>query len=133
MSESSTSDELSLRLPLRSEYLTVLRATAGVIAGEVGFNYDEIIQVRVAVSEIFGHATGQPPKTERVGETGQFSARFLPQSMGLEMRFSYPTDESGTLSEESRALLTSLMDVVEIDAGSASVLLVKHRSTAEAG
>ena len=85
------------------------------------------------MSEIFEHATGQPSKTEGAGETSHLSAHFLPHPMGLEMRFSYPTDESGTLSEESRAVLTSLMDVVEVDVGGASVRLVKHRSTEEAG
>ena len=48
-----SSDVLELKLPLKPEYLPVIRATAGVIAGGMSFNYDEIVQVRVAVGEAF--------------------------------------------------------------------------------
>ena len=44
-------DAIELRLPSRPEYLTLVRAAVGVIAGGMSFNYDEIIQLRVAVSE----------------------------------------------------------------------------------
>lgn len=48
-----TNDTIELRLPLKPQYLPILRATTGVVAGVVGFNYDEIMQLRVAVSEVF--------------------------------------------------------------------------------
>ena len=44
-------DVIELRLPPRSEYLTLVRAAVGVISGGMPFNYDEIIQLRVAISE----------------------------------------------------------------------------------
>ena len=50
------SDVIEVRLPLKADYLSVLRATVGVLAGEMSFNYDEIIQLRVAISEAFSMA-----------------------------------------------------------------------------
>ena len=44
-------DVFELRLPPKSQYVSILRATVGVIAGNMSFNYDEIIQIRTAVSE----------------------------------------------------------------------------------
>ena len=38
----STDDTLVLRLPLKSDYLPVLRAALGVIAGSMSFTYDEV-------------------------------------------------------------------------------------------
>ena len=48
-----TQDVVELRLPLKSEYVNVIRATVGVIAGTLDFTYDEVMQFRVALSEIF--------------------------------------------------------------------------------
>ena len=42
-------DTVHLRLPVKPEYLAVLRATTGVIAGNMDFNYDEVMQIRVAM------------------------------------------------------------------------------------
>lgn len=42
-------EALELRLPLTSRYLRVLTAVVTVVAGEISFTYDEVIQVRVAV------------------------------------------------------------------------------------
>ncbi len=46
------SDALEIRLPPRVHSLRVARAVASVIAGDAGFSYDALIQVRLAVSEI---------------------------------------------------------------------------------
>ncbi|MCH8993835.1 MAG: UDP-N-acetylglucosamine 1-carboxyvinyltransferase, partial [Chloroflexi bacterium] len=53
MRESMTQDVIQMRLPLKSEYLPVLRAAVGVIAGGMEFTYDEVMQLRVAISEVF--------------------------------------------------------------------------------
>ncbi len=50
------SDVIEIKLPPSSEYLAVVRATIGVIAGNMSFNYDEVIQLRVAASEVFSLA-----------------------------------------------------------------------------
>ena len=49
-------DVIEIKLPPSSEYLAVVRATIGVIAGNMSFNYDEVIQLRVAASEVFSLA-----------------------------------------------------------------------------
>ncbi len=48
-----TDDLIELHLPPKAEYVPIVRALAGVIAGEMSFTYDEIVQIRVAVSELF--------------------------------------------------------------------------------
>ena len=55
-----------MRLPPKPEYLSVLRAAIGVIAGDISFNYDEIIQLRVAVSEAFQMTIRQVPQEPQV-------------------------------------------------------------------
>ena len=69
-------DVIELRLPPRSEFLTLVRAAVGVISGGMSFNYDEIIQLRVAVSEAVQMAT-QWATQEGIEATGaQMVVRF---------------------------------------------------------
>ena len=54
-----TNDVIEVRLPPKPEYLPVIRAAVGVIVGTMFFNYDEIIQIRVAAAEAFELAIRQ--------------------------------------------------------------------------
>lgn len=68
-----TNDTIELRLPLKPQYLPILRATTGVVAGVVGFNYDEIMQLRVAVSEVFDLALKHVTPGSEVSEVNELA------------------------------------------------------------
>ena len=42
LEEGPAHDTIELRLPAKADYLPVLRATVGVIAGTMSFDYDKI-------------------------------------------------------------------------------------------
>lgn len=133
MTPDPTQDVIELRLPLKLEYLNVIRATVGVIAGTLDFTYDEVMQFRVALSEIFELAThlaehGSPD------DPGDISFRFEPQPDGLGVRVGAAVtvvrDLVAEEQDEGRALLDSLMDSVEFDTDG-TVHMVKYRSIRE--
>ena len=125
-------DVIEIWLPPKPEYIPVIRAAVGVIAGGMAFNYDEIIHLRVAVAEAFDLgarclARGAP------SEASFLEVRFTVQPDRLEVDIPSPPGRSpcaGTEDEESRALLESLVDTVELGTGGAEgplVHLVKYR------
>ena len=132
MAKSWTNDVIQLRLPLKPEYLTLLRAAVGVIAGTISFNYDEIMQLRAAVSEVFDLGVKSVSGKEGNSEHDELSIRFLPQADGLEILVTYPAGARlglhGQEHEDNRVLLESLMDKVEFGAGKATVRMVKYKS-----
>ena len=128
-------DVIEVRLPLKAGYLSVLRATVGVIAGEMSFNYDEIIQLRVAVSEAFNMAVRWYAEAEPIPASMELAVRFIVGRDRLEISIPNPGDHRAPppLEEEieSQALLESLMDEVEFGGqvfGKALVQMAKHKS-----
>ena len=125
------SDVVQLRLPLKPEYLSVLRATVGVTAGSVNFDYGEIMQLRVVVSELFElaarHCSGS-------GGDDVLDVSIEVSPDRLEMRIGGPRDYLDGLAveerQESQALLESLMDEVEFGAQGSMVRLVKYKAGA---
>ncbi len=133
------SDVIELRLPPDPQYLGVLRATTGVIAGDMSFNYDQIIQLRTAVGEAFELAIKSITKIKQDSKVGQLIVRFAIEPDRLEIRVPAPTGYTTYhLTEdemESRALLASLVDELEFGAGAAGepmVHMVKYKVAGEA-
>ena len=131
MAGSLTNDVIHLRLPLKPEYLPVLRAAVGVIAGTMSFDYDEIIQLRVAVTEVADLASKHADPQRRDQEAAELDIRFLNRRDSLEIHIAAPSDYLGGLetseNEESHALLRSLMDTVEFGGEGKVVRMVKYR------
>ena len=125
-----TSDEVRVRLPLKPEYLPVLRATVGVIAGAMNFNYDEIVQLRVAVSEVFELAMSQLTGQKSIPDVKELDVSFLAGLERLEIEMAPSTQvEHGidiTGQEESRALLDSLLDRAEPCQDNTGLRLIKY-------
>ena len=129
------SDVIEVRLPLKDDYLSVLRATVGVIAGEMSFNYDEIIQLRVAISEAFSMAVRWYTEAEPIPASMELAVRFIVEPDRLEILIPNPGNDQTppALDEEieGQALLESLMDEVEFggrESGKALVRMAKHKS-----
>ena len=131
-------DVIELRLPPRSEYLTLVRAAVGVISGGMSFNYDEIIQLRVAVTEAVQMATQWATQVQREATEAQLVVRFTVNPDGLGILLTVPEglarDITAEPDEEGLALLQSLVDEVEFGGGAAGELLirmVKYRPAVE--
>jgi len=127
-------DVIELRLPLKADYLAVLRATVGVIGGVLSFNYGEIMQLRVVVSEVFNLAIKHVTPAERISEVHELDVRFSIQHDKIEIVIAGPKDYTNYLNTqeggESLALLRSLIDEVEFGAevvGKTVVRMVKYR------
>ncbi len=133
MTPDPTQEIIELRLPLKLEYLSVIRTTVGVIAGTLGFTYDEVVQLRVALTEIFELAT-HLAEHESPEDPGDISFRFEPQPDGLGVRVDASVNVVSDLvaedQDEGRALLNTLMDSVELDTDG-TVHMVKYRSIRE--
>ena len=114
-------DVIEIRLPANSEYLSVLRATVGVLAGSMSFNYDEIIQLRVAVSEAFHIAVRRYALEGADPSSREVTMRFVLQTDRIEILIpnllDYTVQSASEEEVESQALLESLMDEVEYGSG----------------
>ena len=126
---------VELRLPATPEYLPVLRATAGVVAGNLSFNYDEILQIRVAVSEAFGLALDHARGPGESPEISSLTVTFVVEPEALEILIAYPAaalkPAAGGDESESRAVIESLVDAVEYGvepAGTRVIRMVKLKS-----
>ncbi len=131
-------DVIELRLPPRSEYLTLVRAAVGVISGGMSFNYDEIIQLRVAVSEAVQMATQWATQEELEATGAQLVVRFTVNPDGLGILLTVPEGLARAITaepdEEGLALLQSLVDEVEFGGGAAGeplIRMVKYRPAVE--
>ena len=132
MTERPTHDVVRLRIPLKSEYLSVLRATAAAIAGSMDFNYDEVIQIRIAVSEVFDMALEHTGRVGSSEDVIDLPIEFVIGEDILEFQISYPVQRTEALdreqNEETHAILHSLMDTVDFSVDDAIVHMTKRRT-----
>ena len=115
----------------------MLRATVAVVAGSMSFNYDEILQLRVAVSEAFGLAVRHLPEADTKGKSVDVKGRFVIGDDRLEVIVTCPRMERGDIESaedvESRVVLESLVDSVAIGAETSDervIRLVKFKTVA---
>jgi len=111
----SLTDVIEIRLPRNSDYLPLLRATVGVLAGIMSFDYDEIIQLRVAVSDAFSLAARTAGHDSAVAGQDEISMQFLVAADKIEILIQnrpFIRRIDTELEMESCAFLESLMDEV---------------------
>jgi serine/threonine-protein kinase RsbW len=121
------SDEVRLVVPAQPEFLRLARVTAAGLAGRLGFSYDEVEDLRLAIDELCFGLTGPH------GRPGTVQVRFLLHPSALEVR-----GESGFLdndglperSELSKVILDALVDEHELvaDEHSLRFRLLKSRT-----
>ena len=138
-STTDTVDVLEVKLPLKPEYLPVARVAAGVIAGGMSFNYDEVIQVRVAVAEAFALTMIQTGRDDPASARPEVVIRFTVALDRLEILMAVPENTKLRISSlevvEGEALLQSLMDSVDLKEeaeGALAIRLIKYRAPGEA-
>ena len=54
--DNQTKDEVSMFIPAKSEYVGVVRLTAAAISNKIGFNVEDIQDIKVALSEACSNA-----------------------------------------------------------------------------
>ena len=98
--------EVRLVVPARPEYIGLARVTAAGLASRVGFTYDEVEDLRLAIDEICFGLTGS------TGRDGTLEVRFTLSPDGLtvhgEGRFSVPNPLE--LPPFSQLILDALVD-----------------------
>ena len=120
---------IELRFPLKTEYVSVLRATVGVVAGGMFYNYDEIIELQAAVSEAFEFTCRRVGNTTQSSPEVQLTVHFILEPARIEAVIFSPQDcanRSATEEEmEHVALLEILMDEVEVGSGTPGEPLIR--------
>jgi hypothetical protein len=107
-------DEVRLVVPARPEFLRLARVTAAGLAGRLGFSYDEIEDLRLAIDELcFGLTgpTGRHGTVELVYTIGSDDLRVSGRGVFLE-------DIAPVgLTDLSELILGALVDEHELDSG----------------
>ena len=133
----SLADVIEVRLPPAPDYLPLLRATVGVLAGIKSFNYDEIIQLRIAISEAFDLATKWARQEGAPTDPDEVSIRFVVATNRIEIIVSNRPGFIGQIDiereVESCAILESLMDEVRFGSGAANEPLISMTKYTTAG
>jgi len=116
----SLADVIEIQLPQNSDYLPLLRATVGVLAGIMSFNYDEIIQLRLAVSDAFSLAERRAGQGRAIASHDAISMQFVVATDKIEILIQnrpFIGRIDTELEMESCAFLESLMDEVAFGGG----------------
>lgn len=122
-----TDDEVRLAVPATAEFLRLARVTASGVASRLGFTYDEVDDLRLAIDELCFAVTGGKE------EPGWVRLRYAIVGEALEVRGSASSPSGGpepVLSELSNAILTALVDEHQIyldDGGRPAFRLLKRR------
>ncbi len=124
-----TGDVIDLRLPPKAAYRTALRAILGAIAATVAFNYDEIMQLRIAVSEAFDMAVRHMAQRPQAPEGAGVDIRFVITADTIEFTVSAPFDSGEIQGDEpdleSQGLLRGMMDEVDLGPGTDNMTVVR--------
>lgn len=122
-------DEVRLVVPARPEYLRLARVTAAGLAGRLGFSYDEIEDLRLAIDELCFGLTGP---TGRHG-TVELVYSVEPSLLEINGRGQFLEDIAPIgLTDLSRVILGALVDEHDLssDADGPCFRLLKRRHSA---
>jgi hypothetical protein len=103
----AATDEVRLIVPALPEYLRLARVTAAGLAGRLGFNYDEVEDLRLAIDELCFGLTGP------TGRLGTVELRYVLNDDGLlvEGQGHFVDDIAPVgLTELSQVILSALVD-----------------------
>jgi serine/threonine-protein kinase RsbW len=120
--------EVRLTMPARPDLLRVARLTAAGLANRVGFNVDEVEDVKIALDELCFSLLGDG------AGTGTLDLRFVLEPGALVIEGAGPADGAHDRDEETQEfaalLLAALVDEHEIsrDGEELRFRLVKHQT-----
>jgi len=100
-------DEVNLAVPANPEYLRLARVTAAGLASRLGFSFDQVEDLRLAIDELCFSLTGSQ------GRRGRVAMTFISGPTGLEVMGRGDFDDEGPaveVSEVSEMILAALVD-----------------------
>lgn len=120
-------DEVRLAVPAMPEFLRLVRVTAAGLGSRLGFNYDQVEDLRLAIDELCFGLTGAN------GRPGTVHVRFLvdDDTLVVVAEGNFDDDrETPPESEWSKVILSALVDDYELAAGpnGPTFRLVKRRT-----
>lgn len=123
----SEKDRIQLSLPVNAAYVSAARLTASSVANRMGFDIDEIEDIKAAVSEACTYTI----KKLSINNNENFSIMFFLKQDVLEISIETKADlEMETQEEEmSLIMIKALMDEMEVDCqedGYISIKMVKR-------
>jgi hypothetical protein len=124
-------DEIRLAVPARPEFFRLARVAASGVASRLGFSYDDVDDLRLAIDELCFALTGGR------GREGCLLTRYAASDDALEVQATASFTVDGprpALSELSEAILHALVDEHEVyvdDDGRPSFRLLKRRSSSQ--
>ncbi len=107
-------DTVSILIPLKAEYVSIARLTASGIANHIGFDYDTIEDIKVALSEVLGKMIEKSPSDDRV--TIDFA--FLKDGLSINFKrsdFNFSDLFDNDDNSFAMAIISTLMDEVDLD------------------
>jgi len=124
-------DEVRLTVPAMPEFLRLARVTAAGLASRLGFTFDQVEDLRLAIDELCFGLTGLQ------GRPGTVHLRYVVGLDALEVEGEgrFEDDRKPQLSELSKVILRALVDEHELIAGAQGprFRLVKRRAVPEDG
>jgi serine/threonine-protein kinase RsbW len=115
MEELDTQTEVRLEVPASPEFLRLARITAAGVATRVGFNYDEVEDLRIAIDELCFALVGKR------GRQGTLSLRYRLLADGVEVegegRFGDGNIQVPGLSDLSKQILSAVSDDCQMEQG----------------
>jgi hypothetical protein len=102
----ATPDEVRLAVPASPEFVRIVRVTATGLASRVGFTYDEVEDLRLAIDELCHSVVGAK------GRPGRLSVRYGITDDGLAVDGQGEADDGAVpaLSDLSKQILGALVD-----------------------
>ena len=127
----ATQEEVRLVVPATPEFLRLARVTATGLASRLGFSYDDVEDLRLAIDELCFALIGSR------GKEGTVTLRYAMPEGSLDIegtgRFAGEGSESApTLSDLSKQILSALVDEYDVfsEGGHPSFRLRKQRPVA---
>ena len=124
-------DEVRLAVPAKPEFLGLARVTAAGLASRLGFTYDQVEDLRLAIDEICFGMTGSE------GRDGTLELHFILGGDALTVRGQghFAPSMPLRLSELSEVILDALVDEHSMDdaTGKPTFYLLKRRLPEEPG
>lgn len=118
-------DNVELTLPMKREYVSTARLTASSVANRVGFNIDEVEDIKVAVSEVCNIIL-----SKEANEVGQYKIAFCIKENILQISFTgenapFKYLKDSLENEYGLYIMKALMDSVELSNESNSIVMAK--------
>ena len=120
-------EEVRLTMPATPEYLRVARLTAAGLAGRMGFSYDEVEDLRIAVDELCFLLVG----TKGRDGTLELVYELLPDAITIQGTGRFETGTSAiapSVSDLSQQILAAVVDEHDVDGAGQRFRLTKRRT-----